>query len=158
MGGLSSDRIAAFLERDRTLLDQIFGIGQYEIQDIDRDIATVRSADLEINFVYDRYRMRDVGTYITLLAVPEEVSFQHPLDTWARFVGEDTPRLARNASGSITVAPEEQVRNDLKRVARLVQKIFSDPQRRRDAAYFAGGYNKAYNDWASGNGSWSEPE
>ena len=34
--------------------------------------------------------------------------------------------------------------------------IFDDETKARDAAYFADGYNRAYNDWASGRGSWRE--
>jgi len=154
MSWLSSDRIAAFLDRERALLDETFGAQQYEIEDTDRDEATIRSPGLEVKLAYDRNRARDVGTYITLLGLPDELSIQHPLDTWAAFLGEEIPLLPRNGSGIIVVPPDEQVRNDLKWIARFVQEIFSDPQRKRDAAYFARGYNRAYNDWASGKGSW----
>ncbi len=158
MSVLSSDRIAAYVNRERAVLDQTFGPGQYEIEDIDRDEAKVRSVAFEVQLVYDRNRARDVGTYITLFGVPEELSVQNPLDTWASFLGEEIPLLPRNGSGIITVPPDEQVRNDLKWVARFAREIFSDPQTKRDAAYFALGYDKAYNDWASGKGSWGGPD
>lgn len=156
MASPSSDRLAAFVSRERALLDQLFGAGHYEVEDIDRDETVIRCNALEVKLAYDRYRVRDVGTYITLFGVPEKLSFQHPLDTWARFLGEDIPLLPRNSSGIITVPPDEQVRNDLYWVARFVREIFADPQSKRDAAFFAAGYNKAYNDWASGNGSWAD--
>src|SRR6266702_462708 len=105
---ISSDHIAAFLERERALLDQIFGAGHYEIEDTDRDEAVVRSSALEVKLSYDRFRVRDVGTFITLFGVPDELSFQHPLHTWARFLGEDVPLLPRNSSGIITVPPDQQ--------------------------------------------------
>ena len=155
MGWVSSDRIAALVERDRGLLDQAFGLGQYQIEDANGDEAIVRSAELEIRFAYDRNRARDVGAYVTLLGLPEATSYQHPVDTWARFLGEEMPDLPRDSSGIITVPPDEQVRSSLQWIARFAQEILSDPQKMRDAAYFAHGYNTAYNDWASRKGSWA---
>lgn len=155
MGRLSSNHIAELVGSERTLLDQTFGVGEYEIDDVDLDEAIIRTAALKVKLVYDRHRSSDVGTYISLFGVPDELAVEHPIDIWARFVGEDIPLLPRNRAGIISIPPDEQIRNDLQRVAHLLREVFTDPQRKRDAAHFASGYNTAYNDWASGKGSWA---
>jgi adenine-specific DNA-methyltransferase len=40
----------------RALLDEIFGAGQYEIEDADRDSAVIRSAEFKLDVGYDRTR------------------------------------------------------------------------------------------------------
>ena len=71
-------------------------------------------------------------------------------------MGKDFPRLPRNSAGINTLLPDEQVQNGLQWGARFVREIFSDLKQKRDAAYFAAGYNQAHKDWASRNGSSSE--
>lgn len=69
MGWLSSDHIAELVGSEQTLLDQTFGVGQYEIDDVDPDEAIIRTAALKVKLVYDRHRSSDVGTYISLFGV-----------------------------------------------------------------------------------------
>ena len=69
---------------------------------------------------------------------------------WTRPLGEEIRPIPRNSSGHVTLSPEEQIRAELKLVARLSREVFSDPQKTRDAFNFVRGYRKAYNDWASG--------
>ena len=151
------DRVASLLERERPLLDEIFGVGQYDIEDEHPDDAIVRSWEFTIEIGYDRNRNRSLGIAVILHGMPDRLSVQqNGLETWARFLGEDYPELPRDSQGIVTTSPEQQLRDELKLFARYKREIFSDPQTKRDAAFFADGYNRAYNDWASRKGSWSE--
>jgi hypothetical protein len=155
------DDVATLVERERPLLDEIFGAGQYQIEDADRDSAVIRSAEFKLDIGYDRNRRRDLWVMVTLLGLPERLSIHvkvHPLDTWASFLGEEYPTLALDvdARGIIMTPPGEQLRHELETFARYKRVIFSDPQTKRDAAFFAAGYNKAYNDMCSRKGAWSE--
>jgi hypothetical protein len=151
----SPDRLASLLRCEQTLLGEIFGTDNFNVDDLHPDEAVVRCAAFELEFAYDRTRWRDVTTFVTLLGVPEELSLKTPLDVWARFNGKEPPRPATNAEGIVTLPADEQLRSGLEWVAQFVREVLSDPRRKRDAAYFAYGYHKAYNDWASGRGSWS---
>lgn len=147
------------VERERPLLDEIFGAGQYEIEESGSDVAIVRSAEFKLEIVYDRSRNRHLGLHVMLLGLPKRVPILvHPLRAWFRFLGKesDSPRLPTDASGIITTPPDEQLRNELKLFARYKQDVSSDPQVKQDAAFFAAGYSRAYNDWASRKGPWSE--
>ena len=147
---LTSDRVAVFLDREAALLAELFGGEAYEVEDVSPDVAIIRSTVFEMTFAYDRRRARDLGTSIKLLGLPSELSVEHGLGSWARFLEEDIPVLPTNASGIITVPLEVQVRDNLKWVARFAREIFSDPQRTRDAVHFADGYDAAYTDYCSG--------
>ena len=149
----SSNRISDLLGSERPLLDEIFGRGKYEIDDVDPDVSIVRSAVIELKFGFDRHRARDIVTTVTIVGVPQEISL-NSLDVLARFIGEDIPPLPTNANGVVSVPPDEQIRKHLRCVLRLAEDVFTDPQKTRDAAIFGAGYNSAYNDWASGKGSW----
>ena len=151
------DRVISLLERERPLLDEIFGTGQYHIEDETPDDAIVRSPEFTITIGYDRNRDRSLYISVILPGMPHRLSVQdNGLETWARFLGEDYPGVARDARGVVTASPEQQLRDELNLFARYKREIFSDPQTKRDAAFFADGYNTAYNDWASREGSWSE--
>ena len=155
------DHVATLVERERPLLDEIFGAGQYEIEDAGRDSAVIRSAEFNLEIGYDRNRDRHLGLRVRLLGLPEGLSIHmkvHPLYTWARFLGEEYPTLALDvdARGIIMTPPGEQLRHELEIFARYKRELFSDPQTKRDAAFFAAGYNRAYNDMCSGKGAWSE--
>lgn len=45
----SSDSVASLVERERPLLDEIFGVGQYKIEDAGRASAVIRSAELKLD-------------------------------------------------------------------------------------------------------------
>lgn len=153
------DHVATLVERERPLLDEIFGAGQYEIDGIGRDSAVIRSAEFKLDVGYDRNRLRDLWIMVMLLGLPERLSIHvkvHPLHTWARFLDEEYPPTPKDADGFVTIPPGQQLRSQLEMFARYKREIFSDPQTKRDAAFFAAGYNRAYNDWASRKGSWSE--
>lgn len=153
----SSDLITTIVERERPLLDEIFGAGQYEIEDTGPDSATIRSSEFRVRVGYARNRDRDLRIDVMLLGLPEPVSVRvHPLQTWARYLDEDYPLPPRDAQGFVTIPPDEQLRNELNLFARYKRELFSDPQTKRDAAFFAAGYNRAYNDMYSRKGAWSE--
>ena len=138
--------LPALLEREHALLDGIFGQGAHEVESSDPVEARVRSGGLELELVYDRRG----GLIMTNVTVTGEWGEVDSAEGWARFLGEESVPLPRTRSGWIAVDPEEQVRAELERVARLAQEIFSDPQKTRDAVHFVRGYRIAYNDWASG--------
>jgi len=153
----SSITVAMLVERERPLLDEIFGAGQYEIEDPHPDAAIIRSSEFELSIGYERYRDLDLGIYVTLLGLPLGVPSQtNPLSTWCRFLDEDYPVPPRDARGFIEIPADVLLRNELSLFARFKREIFSDPQSKRDAAFFAMGYNKDYNDRASRQGRWSE--
>jgi len=152
MGWFSSKRVAEMLACEKPLLEKIVGSPTYEIEDADPNEATVRSPTFVLQFEYDRDRVGDVMVYLS--AGGEASEPIHPLETWARFLGEDRAPVPVNKAGKVTVSAEQQIHDKLVTADRLVKEIFSDPRRARDASAFADGYNAAYNDWASGNGSW----
>lgn len=156
VGWFSSDRVSAFLKAEQAALDEIFGTEKYEIEDVNRDVAILRSSTFEVTFVYDRKRLRDVSTSMTIFGVPDEVSSDHGPEVLAQMLGAEIPPPPRDTEGFFALSPEDQVRDHLKWLARFVEEIFSDPRRTRDAAYFGTGYNAAYRDCASGKGPWAD--
>jgi hypothetical protein len=144
------------LRAEQAALDRIFGAGNYDIEDVNSDEAIVRTSGLEVRFTYDRSRLRDVSTSMTIFGVPDQVSTDHRPDALAHMLGQEIPTPPVDAEGFFALPPEEQVRDHLKWLARFVEEIFSDPQRTRDAAHFGAGYNAAYGDWASRKGSWAD--
>jgi len=156
MKSLTPDRIADILAQRSPQLDAIFGAGQYRIEETGNDTATVRWTKFELKFEFDRYRMRDVGAYITLRDVPDELRMQMPVDIWIRFLGEQAPQLAKDRRGIISVTPDEQIETELRWIELLSREVFASREKTRDAAYFVKGYHIAYNDWATRGGSWIE--
>jgi hypothetical protein len=152
----SPDRIADILAQRSQQLDAIFGAGQYRIEETDDDVATVHGTTFDLKFEFDRYRMRDVGAYIKLRDVPDELEARMPVEIWIRFLGEQAPSLAKDRRGIISVPPDEQIEGELKWVALLSREVFASTEKTRDAAYFVRGYHIAYNDWATRGGSWTE--
>ncbi|HEX6375589.1 MAG TPA: hypothetical protein VFZ91_07695 [Allosphingosinicella sp.] len=151
MGLFSQPSLADLLKRQASRLDTIFGSGTYRIESASEVACTVRTSAVEVEFAYD-WRDQWIAPSLRALQVPDEISIPHPVELWMRFNGSDTP-LPRKCT-----LDEQQVIDALELVAEAVRIIFSDPETVRDAAFFAWGYNTAYNDWASRRGSWTEIE
>ncbi|GAA3894960.1 hypothetical protein GCM10022276_12580 [Sphingomonas limnosediminicola] len=134
----------------------MFGAGQYRIKEINEDVAVVSATKIELKFVFDRERMRDVAALITLREVPDDLEVPMPVEIWIRFLGEQAAPLVKEGRGIITVPPDEQIEDQLKWVALLRREVFTSTARTRDAAYFVRGYHIANNDWGSGGGSWTD--
>ena len=152
----SPERVADVLERESNLLGHVFGPGNFRIEEADPDVAIVHSQLVRCDFAYERDRDRQLTTMLTPIGVPEEVALPHPLDTWNGLVGLEISASPRDSAGRVKATLQEQMVSELRVLGRVVHKLFSDPARTRDAAYFAAGYNQAYNDWASRKGSWTE--
>jgi hypothetical protein len=151
MGLFSKPSLVDLLKRQASRLDSIFGSGTYRIEGASDVTCTVRTSAVEVRFAYD-WRDQWIASWLTALHVPDEISIPHPVELWLRFKGLDTPLPRKSA------LDEQQVTDALELVAEAVKDIFSDPETARDSAFFAWGYSIAYNDWASGRGSWTEIE
>ncbi|HEX8214908.1 MAG TPA: hypothetical protein VF582_05495 [Allosphingosinicella sp.] len=147
MTWFSKPSLPALLNDARATLDQIFGEGAYRIESDGPEQVSVRSRCLRLELAHDR-RDGSIGSELTVTG-PWGEETSDP-EGWAQFLGEEMPPFPRNGSGHATQSIEEQVRAELKKVARLSDILFSDPQKTRDAVHFVRGYGKAYNDWASG--------
>lgn len=147
MPWFSKADLAALLERERPLLDRIFGEAPYQIHSIGPRAASVRSSSLQLEIGEDP---RDGLLGSTLTVIQPWGEEDDPLHVWARFLEEESSPLPRSTSGHVTLSREEQLRAELSTVARLATVVFSDPHKTRDAANFVRGYRTAYNDWASG--------
>lgn len=141
-------RIANLLEGLSTQLDALFGQGGWEIADEDPELCVVRTSAFEIGFAY-HWREQQVDASIRPLRVPPDVSLSQSAELWLQ------SRELRRESGPLN---DRQVADELTLVRRVIQEIFADDQATRDAAFFAAGYNRAYNDWASRKGSWTESD
>lgn len=140
--------LAAILQCERELLDQIFRNEPYEIEGDGPHHAAVRSGRLRLEFGYDAWRDRSVAnTLVVTEPWGEELDGLHG---WVRFLGEEMPADPQDTSDHVLLGPREQVRAQLTLAARLVEEIFSDPHKTRDAIHFVRGYREAYNDHASG--------
>ncbi|HEU5284969.1 MAG TPA: hypothetical protein VFU20_00495 [Sphingomicrobium sp.] len=136
------------LDEQRPSLDAIFGPDSYVIEETSPYSAILKTAIADFEFSDDP---RDfVSASIT--SVPAVDLIQSPLDIWMRFLDEEIPAQRRSDPY------QEQLANELKWIAVIVERILKDADRRREAASFVNGYNRAYNDWASGKGSWAEPD
>ena len=151
MGMVSQPSLLDLLNRQAGRLDALFGSGTYRIESANEVACTIRTSAVEVELAYD-WRDRWVAPSLRALQVPDEISIPHPVELWMRFVGADSPLPRKGA------LDEQRVINALERVEQAVRAIFSDPRTARDAAFFAWGYNTAYNDWASRRGSWTEIE
>jgi hypothetical protein len=151
MGSPSQRPLVDLVKLQASRLDAIFGAGTYRIESSNDVVCTVRTSAVEAEFGYD-WRDRWVSSSLTALQVPDEISIPHSAELWLRFKGIDAP--VPRTSG----LDEQQVIDALELVAQAVRTVFSDPATVRDAAFFAWGYNIAYNDWASRRGSWTEIE
>jgi hypothetical protein len=149
MGWLSKPRLAELLQRQESLLDEIFGKSVYQIEDSDEQFCVLRTEAVEIEFAYD-WRDQWLASSIKPLNVPPAVAETNIIETWVRFQDKEVA-LRRKSQ-----LDDRQVIDELKLVRQVMTDIFTDPQTARDAAYFAWGYTIAYNDWASGRGSWTE--
>jgi len=142
--------VPVLLDHERALLDSIFGEGEYQIESSHPQEAAIRFSRFKLALGYDA---RDGSIASTLtLTEPWGEELDDP-QGWARFLGEEPASPPRNSLGQVTLGPEEQIRAELKLVARLSRDIFSDPQKTRDAVNFVRGYRTAYNEWA--RGAWS---
>ncbi len=88
----------------------------------------------------------DVGALIEL-AEPAAIGGAW---TWALFLGEKPSPKPRDKNGRVIASTDEQLKDELQLLARLMREIFSNPETTRDAAYFVRGYQQAYNDYAAG--------
>jgi hypothetical protein len=139
--------LAAVLQGQRDLLDRIFGEAAYEIESSAPREASVRSSFLKLDLGFDP---RDRSVDVVLTVSGAWGSELDGTDGWARFLGEEIPPSPRNASGHVTLSPEEQIRAELQWAVRMASDVFSHTQKTRDAVNFVRGYRQAYNDWASG--------
>lgn len=148
MNSIGRPHVAAMLEAAAPDLDAIFGRGNYRIESTGEYSALLKTEMADFEFTDDP---RDfVAGFITRVANADVI--QSPLDTWMKFLGEEIPPQNRAALHS------EQLAAELSWVARIVDEILADPARARDASWYVNGYNQAYNDWASGQGSWTEAD
>jgi hypothetical protein len=145
---MSEFDLRPLLERERPLLDRIFGKDAYRIESDRPSAASVRSGRFKLDLGYDA-RDRSIGGILTVTG-PWGEEEAGP-DGWTQFLGEKLPQPPRNASGHVMPSPEMQIRAELTCVARLCDEVFSDPQTTRDAVNFVRGYRRAYNDWARGD-------
>ena len=143
-----SPQLASLLELERPALDQVFGAGAYQVESSHPHEAVVRTEGVEWRLGYDQ---RDGS--IESLITASGVSWHEEAGSWLwmQFLGQETPTRPRTPTGHIAVSHEAQLKNELEWLAQLCSEVFSDPSKARDAASFVRGYNKAYNDWASGN-------
>ena len=135
--------LAELIQRHKPLLDRTFGAGDYEVIDTHEHACIVRAASVEVNLAYD-WRDRWVASDLRPLDVPEDSREMHIAETWVRFLGKRLPVRRKS------VLNDQQARDELLLVSWLVEEIFSDPQRARDAANFCAGYGAAYNDHYDG--------
>lgn len=140
-------QLTDLLTRERPALDQIFGVGAYQIESAHPHEAVVRTNGLAWRIGYDR-RDGSIGSALAATGLSPEV--EAVPDVWAQFLEQEIPPLPRDVSGHIKPSAEAQLRNELEWIGRLWSEVFSDPLKTRDAASFVRGYHKAYNDWASG--------
>jgi len=148
MGLFAKPSMVALLNKEKATLDAVFGEGAYEISSDHRDQATLRSTNLEIGF--GCARDGEIGALITLRDAPPDVSGTAGSWLWAKFLDADEPSLERDRNGIVRDPPEQQTKREIEIIARLVKEVFLDPRKLRDAAYFAEGYTRAYNDWSGG--------
>lgn len=129
-------------------LDRIFGGDNYHIEKTGEYPVLLRTRSADFEFTDDP---RDfVAAFIH--DIPGFQISQSPIDTWLKFLGTETPAQKRSHSY------EQQLTNELEYVGTIVAKILADDATTRDAVWFVSGYNKAYNDWASGQGSWASSD
>jgi len=90
MNWFSEPDIPALLDRERRLLDLIFGDAAYEIESTDPHEASVRSSRLKLELGYDA-RDRSIASTLTVTEPwGEELDDPHG---WARFLEPD-PKLS----------------------------------------------------------------
>ena len=147
MGLSGRPHVAEMLDEQKQILDQIFGSGVYKIEKTSEFSAILKTPYAGFCISDDP---RDFVA-ASVVSVPGMDVVKSPIDTWMQFLGEETPPQKR------TDPYEEQLANELKWIAAVVDRILKHPDRTRDAAWFIAGYNRAYNDWASRKGSWTEP-
>jgi len=143
MKRLGRPHVAKMLEEQSLTLDDIFGSDGYSIEETGAYSAVLRTPLADFAFSDDP---RDfVSAYI--VGIPGIEVIQSPIDTWTHFFGEDPAAQKRSDSY------RQQLANELNWIALIVDRILKDEATTRDAVWFVKGYNRAYNDWASG--SWT---
>jgi|GEM_PF-4660206 len=148
MGLFSRVSVAALLERERALLDEIFGAGAYRIEPSRPEHAAVHCAILDVHFGFERDG--EIGALIKLRDPPDGTPGDAEAWLWAKFLGVESEPKARDRHGRVRAAPEDQLRSELETLGRLMREVFSKPRTLREAACRVEGYTKAYNDRASG--------
>jgi hypothetical protein len=149
VGWFSEQTLADLIRRQTSMLDDIFGVGNYSIDATEDGDCIVRSQTIEAQFDYGS-RERRIFLTIKALAVPTHISERHPIETWVSFLDKELPLTT---SGPLS---DHQIIEVLGFLEQLVKGIFADAETARNAAYYAWGYNSAYNDWASRSGCWRE--
>lgn len=129
------------------LLDTIFGADSYEIQERNEQATVIATQWLHVELTYDQRDRFIVSALKPLLVHDDLREYILPDILFQFFFGYDIPKSIPRKQLDV-----EQVRSALQRIAPLVP-LFEDEAKSRDAALFAAGYNLAYNDWASGKGS-----
>lgn len=136
--------IGAMLESASSHLDQIFGAGAHRVSAQDDQSALISTIVGDFEFTDDP---RDfVACAMIGFSGP---GTKDPLETYLQFLGIDDDGQSRLDGWQI------QLTKELDRLAIVVSNILTDNEIRRDAVSFIRGYNRAYNDWASGK--WNVP-
>ena len=148
MGLSGRPHVAAMLEEQRTALDRLFGRGGYGIEATGDYAALLKTPVADFVFTDDP---RDFVS-ASISAVPGIDIIQSPLEIWMAFLDQDVSAPRRSDPY------QRQLADELEWLGIIVEKVLKDQATARDAAWFVAGYNRAYNHWASGKGSWAEPE
>ena len=139
---LNRPHLSDLLRQQHKLLDEIFGRGSYQIEEIRPAVCELKTAEVEIEFAFDP-RDRWVSSMIKPLNVPADLVESYPAGTFLRFCDIDEPvRRKSNLNGDQIVAELELIEPAI--------RLLRDPQKCREAVWFARGYCAAYTDWARG--------
>lgn len=116
MGLSSTLPVAALLERERALLDGIFGRGAYRIESSRPEHAAVQSNLFELHF--GRERDGEIGASISLRNPPAGTSGVAGTWLWARFLGVWNGAKERDRAGRVRISDEEQLRTEIEMIGR----------------------------------------
>jgi hypothetical protein len=148
MNLIAKPSVADLLQQQRHVLDTAFGEADYRIEAPSSDSAVIQLNSIEVRF--GRERDGNIGALVLLRNPPENSCGDAGTEQWAKFLGKETAVKSRGRNGKVEDLAEDQLKNEIELIGRLIREIFSNPQRTRDAVYYVEGYTRAYNDWASG--------
>ncbi len=136
-------RLADLVRRQIPLLDDLFGVGGYEVVDTSAEACELQASWVDIALSYD-WRDQWVGAMLKPLLVPPDIADTYPDYSWLKFCGIEAGELRKGA------LDQQQVSEALTLIRPIVE-LFRDEQRARDALWFVRGYSEAYTDWRSGS-------
>jgi hypothetical protein len=142
--------LATFLRDETKKLEVLFG-PDFRIEDDKRDpenACRLVSPSAEVEFSYD-WRDRWVSASLRPLNSIQPIMNVHGTWQWQRFLG-----LPENSNRK-SERDKQQMIDCLDKIEPILE-LFKDQQKTRDAYWFIQGYSRAYNDWASREGSWTE--